>query len=64
MIINNPPYEKMIEHNGKEVTVHLWKNEEIGQLEDYPMYHITSEGRVFSWRKGKFFNTFSFQLFK
>lgn len=25
MIINNPPYEKMIEHNGKEVTVHLWK---------------------------------------
>lgn len=54
MIINNPPYEKMIEHNGKEVTVHLWKNEEIGQLEDYPMYHITSEGRVFSWRKGKF----------
>ena len=28
MIINNPPYEKMIEHNGKEVTVHLWKNEE------------------------------------
>ena len=43
MIINNPPYEKTIEHNGKEVTVHLWKNEEIGQLEDYPMYHITSE---------------------
>ena len=26
MIINNPPYEKMIEHNGKEVTVHLWKD--------------------------------------
>lgn len=54
MIANYPPYEKKIEHNGKEVTVHLWKNEEIGQLEDYPMYHITSEGRVFSWYVGRF----------
>ena len=51
---NYPPYEKMIEHNGKEVTVHLWKDEEIGQLEDYPMYHITSEGRVFSWYVKRF----------
>ena len=30
MVPNYPPYEKKIEHNGKEVTVHLWKNEEIG----------------------------------
>lgn len=49
-----PGIKTEIFNNGRKATVNLYRDEEIGTLPEYPNYHITSCGRVYSWYVNRF----------
>ena len=49
-----PEIKTEIFNNGRKATVNLYRDEEIGTLPEYPNYHITSCGRVYSWYVNRF----------
>lgn len=49
-----PIYKCTINYEDKAKEIRLYRNEKVTQLEEYPGYHITSEGRVYSWYVNRF----------
>ena len=45
----SPEIKTTISHDDKTVTVYLYHGEQIKCVSEFPNYHITSEGRVWSW---------------
>lgn len=49
-----PIYKRTIVNGDKSKEILLYRNEEVKKLEEYPNYHFTSEGRVYSWYVNRF----------
>ena len=52
----SPEIETTISHNDKNAVVHLYHSEKIKWIPEFPNYHFTSEGDVWSWKKHGFLN--------
>lgn len=52
----SPEIKTTISHDDKTVTVYLYHGEQIKCVSEFPNYHITSEGRVWSWDANRFLN--------
>ena len=52
----SPEIKTTISHDDKTVTVYLYHGEQIKCVPEFPNYHITSEGRVWSWDANRFLN--------
>ena len=52
----SPEIKTTISHDDKTVTVYLYYGEQIKCIPEFPNYHITSEGRVWSWDANRFLN--------
>lgn len=50
----SPEIKTTISHDDKTVTVYLYHGEQIKCVPEFPNYHITSEGRVWSWYANRF----------
>ena len=49
-----PTHKQTIVNGDKTKEILLYRDEKVKELEEYPNYHFTSEGRAYSWNVNHF----------